>query len=102
MTINSWYCNYDSASVSTVELNSTMNSRCVFIYWLTALLSVQHLVSTSADLTEFLWSHDEVSGIYKNEDGSLGIKFTSQEGFLQINTLNSVTIVHFDSRQENG
>ena len=77
-----------------------MTSKCLFILYLVALLSVQHFVCTSAELTEFLWSHDEVSGVYKNEDNSIGIKFTSRAGYLQISTLNNVTIVYFDSFHE--
>ena len=77
-----------------------ITSKCLFILCLVALLSVQYFVCTSAELTEFLWSHDEVSGVYKNEDNSVGIKFTSRAGYLQINTLNNVTIVYFDSFHE--
>ena len=55
---------------------------------------------TSADLTELSWSQDEVSGIYKNEDETLGIRFISRQDFLDISTLNNVTLVHLDSFRE--
>ena len=45
-----------------------------FLKCLTILLSV-YVSCASAELTEFLWSEDEVSGVYENEDGSLGITF---------------------------
>lgn len=63
-------------------------------------LLLAHVLCTSAELTEFLWTHDEVSGVYKNEDGSLGIEFVSGEGYLQIKTLSNVTLVKFDSFHE--
>ena len=65
--------------------------KCVAI-----LLSV-YISYTSAELTEFLWSDHKVSGVYKNEDGSVGIKFVCKPGQLQIETLNNVTIVNFTS-----
>jgi len=45
-------------------------------------------------LTEFMWSQDEVSGVFKNENGSLGIKFITTQSYLQINTLDNITLVH--------
>ena len=68
---------------------------------LIVLFSVHALCTvTSAELTEFLWSHDEISGVYKNENGSLGIKFVSRKGYLKIKTLNNVTLVYFNSFRE--
>jgi len=43
---------------------------------------------------------DEVSGVYINEDSSLGIKFVCRSGYMQIATLDNVTLVHFDSFHE--
>ena len=48
-------------------------------------------------LSEFLWSDDEVSGIYKNEDGSLGIKFVCRPEQLEIETLNHITMLRLSS-----
>ena len=63
-----------------------------FLKCLTILLSV-YVSCASAKLIEFLWSDDEVSGVYKNEDGSLGIIFVCRPGQLQVETLNHVTIL---------
>ena len=38
--------------------------------------------------------------MYKNEDGSLGIKFTSREGALHIRNLDDVTLTYFNSVRE--
>ena len=70
-----------------------------FLISLTVLLSV-YVLYTSAELTEFLWSDGEVSGVYKTEDGSLGIKFVCRQGYLQIKTLNDITLVYFNSYRE--
>ena len=70
-----------------------------FLISLTVLLSV-YVSCASAELTEFLWSRDEVSGVYKNEDGSLGIKFVCRQGYLQIKTLNDIALVYFNSYRE--
>ena len=70
-----------------------------FFVSLTVLLSV-HILCTAAELTEFLWSRDEVSGVYKNEDGSLGIKFVCRQGYLDVKTLNNITVVYFSSYRE--
>ena len=52
----------------------------------------------SAELTEFLWSDDEVSGKFDN--GTLGIKFVCQPGILSIETFDNITIINFSSFQE--
>ena len=70
-----------------------------FFISLTVLLSA-YVLYTSAELTEFQWSRDEVSGVYKNEDGSLGIKFACRRGYLQIKTLNDVILAYFNSFRE--
>ena len=70
-----------------------------FFVSLTVLLSV-HILYTAAELTEFLWSRGEVSGVYKNEDGSLGIKFVCRQGYLDIKTLDDITVVYFSSYRE--
>ena len=70
-----------------------------FFVSLTVLLSV-HILCTAAELTEFLWSRDEVSGVYKNEDSSLGIKFVCRQGYLDVKTLNNITVVYFSSYRE--
>ena len=70
-----------------------------FFISLTVLLSI-YVLYTSADLSEFQWFHDGVTGVYKNEDGSLGIKFECRPGYLQIKTLNDVVLVYFDSYRE--
>ena len=70
-----------------------------FFVSLTVLLSV-HILCTAAELTEFLWSRDEVSGVYKNEDGSLGIKFVCRQGYLDIKTLDDITVIYFSSYRE--
>ena len=70
-----------------------------FLKCLTVLLSV-NVLCTSAELTEFLWTKDEVSGVYKDQDGSLGVKFLSRQGYLQIITLNNITLIHFNSFRE--
>ena len=67
-----------------------------FLKCLTILLSV-YVSFASAELSEFLWSDNEVSGVYKNEDGSLGIRFVCRPGQLQVETLNNVTLVNFSS-----
>ena len=67
-----------------------------FFNGLIVLLSV-YAAYTAAELTKFMKTHDEVSGVYKNEDGSLGIKFVCREGYLHIDTLNNVTLIHFDN-----
>ena len=72
-----------------------------FLKRFTVLLLVYALnFYASAELTEFLWTDDEVSGVYKNEDGSLGIKFVSRQGYLQVTTLNNITLVNFSSFHE--
>ena len=72
-----------------------------FLKCFTVFLSVYVLNSyVSAELTKFLWTDDEVSGVYKNEDGSLGIKFISRQGYLQVTTLNGITLVDFSSFRE--
>ena len=68
--------------------------------YLGALQLLVCVMYTSADLTEFSWSQDEVSGIYKNEDETLGIRFISRQDFLDISSLNNVTLVHLDSFRE--
>ena len=70
-----------------------------FLNSLTIFFSVC-ILHTSAELTEFQWSRGDVSGIYKNEDGSLGIKFVCRIGYLQVKTLNDITIVEFNSYRE--
>ena len=70
--------------------------KCVILI---SLLSV-HVSYTSAELTEFLWSNDEISGVYKNDDGSLGIRFFCRPGELKVQTLNNVTLVNFSSFHE--
>jgi len=54
----------------------------------------------SGKLTEFFNFQHEVRGVYKNEDGSLGIKFTSREGALHIRNLDDVTLTYFNSVRE--
>ena len=71
----------------------------IFLNYLTIVLAV-NVLYISAELTELSWSSDEVSGVYKTEDGSLGIKFVSRQGFLQVKTLSNITIVHFSSFHE--
>ena len=66
---------------------------------ITALLSM-YVLYTSAELIEFLKTDDEVSGIYANKDGSLGIKFVCREGYMQIETLNNITLFHTGSFHE--
>ena len=39
-------------------------------------------------------------GVYKNEDGSLGIKFVCRQGYLQVKTLNDIILVYFSSYSE--
>ena len=70
-----------------------------FFISLTVLFSV-YIFPTSAELTEFLWTDHEVSGVYKNEDGSLGIKFVCRQGYLQVKTLNDIILVYFNSYRE--
>ena len=72
---------------------------CFLLKCFTVLLSV-YVSYASAELTGFLWSDDEVSGVYKNEDCSLGIKFVSRQGYLQITTLNNITLVNSSSFRE--
>ena len=67
--------------------------------YLTVVFSVC-VYCVSAELTEFLQSNDEVSGVYKNSDGSLGIRFVSRQGFLQIETLTNITLINFNSFHE--
>ncbi|XP_065913799.1 uncharacterized protein [Dysidea avara] len=64
------------------------------------LVLVLCALTTSGELTDFLLTHDEVHGVYKNEDGSLGIKFTSRVDFLHVTTLDDITMVYFNSFQE--
>jgi len=64
------------------------------------LVIVLCVLTASGKLTDFMWAHYEVSGVYKNEDGSLGIRFISRVDFLHITTLNNVTMVYFDSFHE--
>ena len=70
-----------------------------FFISLTVLFSVYAFPAT-AELTEFLWTDDEVSGVYKNENGSLGIKFVCRQGYLQVKTLNDFILVYFSSYRE--
>ena len=70
--------------------------KCLIII---SLLSV-YVSYTSAELTEFLWSNDEISGVYKNDDGSLGIRFFCRPRELKVQTLNNVTLVNFSSFHE--
>ena len=70
-----------------------------FLKCVTILLLV-FISFTSAELTEFLWSDDEVSGKYENDNGLLGIKFVCQPGILSIETFSNITIVNFSSFQE--
>ena len=65
--------------------------------YLGTFLLLVSVICTSAQLTEFSWSEDEVYGIYKNEDETLGIKFISRQDFLDISTLNNITLVHLSS-----
>ena len=62
------------------------------------ILMLVFISFASAELTEFLWSDDEVSGKFDN--GTLGIKFVCQPGILSIETFDNITIINFSSFQE--
>ena len=64
------------------------------------LLFLVHATCTYGELTEFLWSQEVVSGVYKNDDGSLGIRFISSQTFLQIDTLDNITVVYLSASYE--
>ena len=68
--------------------------------YFTVFLYLVCFTSAYGELTEFFWSQDEVSGIYKNDNGSLGIKFVTTESYLQIDTLDNVTLVHLSALRE--
>ena len=68
--------------------------------YLAAVLVLLLGTLASGELTEFLNSQYEVRGVYKNEDGSLGIKFTSREGALHIRNLDDITLTYFNSDRE--
>ena len=69
-------------------------------YLTAVLVLVFGTLVVSGELTEFFKSQYEVRGVYKNEDGSLGIKFTSKEAALHIKTLDDITITHLSSARE--
>ena len=69
-----------------------------FSFFLSAL--VYALYASATELSEFVWSDDEVSGIYKNEDGSLGIKFMCRPKQLEIETLSHITMLRLSSLHE--
>ena len=64
------------------------------------VLLLVYPTSSYGALTEFMWSQDEVSGVFKNENGSLGIKFISMQSYLQIDTLDNITLVYFSPFRE--
>jgi len=66
----------------------------------TAVLVLVFGSFVSGELTEFFNFKYEVRGVYKNEDGTLGIKFTSREGALHIKTLDDTTLTYFNSVRE--
>lgn len=89
-----------AASIATVKSESSdlVIMKCCFITLTTILLVCVSF--TSAKLTEFLWSDDEVSGVYENEDGSFGIRFVCRQGQLEIQTLDNITLLAFNSFDE--
>ena len=70
-----------------------------FIKCVTILILV-FISYTSAELTEFLWSDNEVSGKFENNNSSLGIKFVCKPGILLIETFDNITVINFTSFQE--
>ena len=68
--------------------------------YFSVLLFLVCFTSTYGELTEFLWSQDEVSGVYKNDNGSIGIKFVTTESYLEIDTLDNVTLVYLSAFRE--
>ena len=78
----------------------TSNTLVTMKFLVVVLVLVLYSLSASGELTDFMWAHDEVSGVYKNENGSLGIRFISRVDFLHITTLDNVTMVYFDSFRE--
>ena len=69
---------------------------------LTAVLVLVHVCAmfVSGKLEDFSWSQHEVHGVYKTEDDSMGIKFTSREDFLQVTTLDDTVMVYANSVHE--
>ena len=68
--------------------------------YLTIVLVLVFGSLVSGELTKFFNLKYEVRGVYKNEDGTLGIKFTSREGALHIKTLDDTTLTYFNSVRE--
>ena len=63
-------------------------------------MSLASLLLSSGELTDFRLSEEEVHGVYKTENGSLGIIFTSRIDFLHVETLTGKVLVHFGSFHE--
>jgi len=74
--------------------------RIAKMHYPTAVLVLVFGTLASGKLTEFYKSQHVVRGVYKNEDGSLGIKFTSKEGALHIKTLDDITLAYLSSARQ--
>jgi len=68
--------------------------------YLTVVLVLVSTVFVSGKLEDFSWSQHEVHGVYKTEDASMGIKFTSRADFLQVKTLDDTIMVYANSVHE--
>ena len=68
--------------------------------YLTVVLVLVSATFVSGELEDFSWTQYEVHGVYKTEDASMGIKFTSREDFLQITNLDDTVMVYANSVHE--
>jgi len=80
--------------------SSEVDHRIDKMQYFVAVLVLLFGTIASGELTEFFNYHYEIRGVYKNENGSLGIKFTSREGALHIKNLDDVTLTYFNSANE--
>ena len=64
------------------------------------LLFLASLLYASGELTDFQLFEEEVHGVYRNDNGSLGIIFTCRRDFLLVETLTGKLLVHLDSFRE--
>ena len=65
-----------------------------------ALLVLASLLYASGKLIDFQLFEEEVHGVYRNDNGSLGIIFTCRRDFLLVETLTGKLLVHLGSFRE--
>ena len=89
-------CTINSADIHDI-ISAVIHSMMKCFSMCVAVLLSVFISYSSAELTEFLWSDDEVSGKYGNNNGSIGIKFVCQPEIMSIETFENITLVNFSS-----